>query len=493
MSEEDRAEDLNLPRRDVLKLGAAGLGAAALGGLPGCASAPGGRRAPIPEGPVPISGIRATGAVDEDPYRAAERSREEALGPAPAEPFAAEPMETVRIGMVGVGLQGTAHVRNLLRIEGCVIQAVCDIVPEKVERARDLVEEAGFPRPSGYARGPRDFERLIGEEELDLVFTATPWEWHVPVCLEAMENGKHAATEVPAAYTMEGCWRLVEWAEKYEKHCVMMENVNYGRWEMTVFNMVRQGLFGEILHAEGGYLHDLRAIKFEDANEGLWRRAHSMERNGNLYPTHGLGPVANCMDVNRGDRLHTLVSMSSPSRGLQEWAEEHYPPGHPKRREEYVLGDVNTSLIRTARGRTITVVHDTNLPRPYSRIHKVQGTRGLFQGYPNRVYVEGTSESHRWDDAEAWLEEYQHPLWREMEERSRGGGHGGMDYMEDYRLIKCLREGAPTDMNVYDAAALSAVTPLSEWSVANGSRPIEFPDFTRGRWRSWPPLGIVRA
>jgi hypothetical protein len=185
--------------------------------------------------------------------------------------------------------------------------------------------------------------------------------------------------------------------------------------------------------------------------------------------------------------------MSSPSRGLQQWAEEHFPPDHPKRQEAYVLGDVNLSLIQTALGRTILVSHDTNLPRPYSRINKVQGTRGIFHGYPDRVYVEGSSDSHRWDEAQAWLEEYDHPLWREMEERSRGAGHGGMDFMEDYRLITCLREGLPTDMNVYDAAALSAVTPLSEWSVANGARPIDVPDFTRGRWQSWPKLEVFGA
>ena len=325
------------------------------------------------------------------------------------------------------------------------------------------------------------------------MFNATPWEWHVPICLAAMKNGKHAATEVPAAYTLDDCWALVEHAEQYGKHCVMMENCNYGRMEMMVFNMVRQGVFGEILHAEGGYLHDLRSVKFSPEGEGLWRRAHGMKRNGNLYPTHGLGPVANCMDVNRGDRFATLVSMSSPSRGLQLYAREHFPEGSPQRQERYVLGDVNWSLIMTANGRTICVGHDTNLPRPYSRVHVVQGTLGLFQGYPDRVYIEGRSKSDDWEPAEAYLAEFDHPLWKQMEEKSRGAGHGGMDYLEDYRLIKCLREGLPTDMNVYDAAAISAVTPLSEWSVENGSRPAEFPDFTRGRWKTWPRLGIVTA
>ena len=413
--------------------------------------------------------------------------------PAPKTPLTTPPLDLVRIGFVGIGGMGSAHVRNLLRIEGCEIRALCDIVPEKVTRAQQWVVEAGFPEPAAYTRGETDFVRMCEEQELDLVYNATPWEWHVPICVAAMENGKHAATEVPAAYTLDDCWRLVETAERHEKHCVMMENCNYDRPEMMVFNMVRQGLFGEILHAEGGYLHDLRAIKFSSDGEGLWRRAHSIARNGNLYPTHGLGPVANCMDINRGDRFDYMVSMSGPSRGLQEWAREHYPEGAPERREQYALGDVNISLIRTALGRTITVVHDTNLPRPYSRIHLVQGTKGLFQGYPNRVYVEGTSQSHRWDTYEQWRAEYDHPLWTQMEERAAGAGHGGMDYLEDYRLIKCLREGVPTDMDVYDAAALSAVTPLSEWSVANRSRPIDVPDFTRGRWQTRPPLGIVGA
>jgi hypothetical protein len=257
--------------------------------------------------------------------------------------------------------------------------------------------------------------------------------------------------------------------------------------------MVRQGLFGEILHAECGYLHDLRGIKFEDAHEGLWRRAHSMKRNGNLYPTHGLGPVANVMDNNRGDRFESLVSFSSPSRGLQGWARDHYPEGDPKRQEQYVCGDVNTSLVMTANGRTIVVSFSTNLPRPYSRVHMVQGTKGLFHGYPNRVYIEGRGPEDQWQDYKECLAQFDHPLWKDLTDRSGGAGHGGMDFIEDYRLVKCLHEGLPTDMNVYDAASISAVGPLSEWSVANGGRPVPFPDFTRGRWKTWPKLGILRA
>jgi predicted dehydrogenase len=309
--------------------------------------------------------------------------------------------------------------------------------------------------------------------------------------LAAMKNGKHTATEVPAAMTIDDCWAIVEAAEKLRKHCVLMENCNYDQMEMMVYNMVRQGVFGELLHAEGGYLHDLRGIKFADEGEGLWRREWSKKLNGNPYPTHGLGPIANCLEINRGDRFDYLVSMSSPSRGLQDWAQEHTPPDSPKRKEKYVLGDVNASLIKTARGRTILVEHCTNLPRPYSRIHMVEGTKGLFQGYPSRVYIEGRGKQDEWQDAAALLEEFEHPLWKEIAAIAKGAGHGGMDFIEDYRLIKCLREGQPTDMNVYDAAALSAVVHLSVQSVAKKSAAVDFPDFTRGRWQHTPPLAIV--
>ncbi len=406
-------------------------------------------------------------------------------------PFAAPPIPDVRIGFVGVGGQGGGHVRNLLRIPGCRITAVCDIREERTTWATGQITGAGFPAPAVYTRGERDFERLCETEDLDLVFNATPWEWHVPIMLSAMKNGKHTATEVPAAMTVDDCWAIVEAAEKYQKHCVLMENCNYDRMEMMAFNMVRQGVFGEVLHAEGGYDHDLRGIKFSDRGEGLWRRAWSMKLNGNLYPTHGLGPVANCLDINRGDRFDYIVSMSSPSRGLQNWAAEHFPSDAPQRRERYTLGDVNTSLIKTANGKTIMVQHCTNLPRPYSRIHIVQGTKGLFEGYPNRAYIEGRGENDRWVDARELLDEFEHPLWKEIAEQAQGAGHGGMDFIEDYRLIKCLREGVPTDMNVYDAASLSAVVGLSVDSVAGNGRPRDFPDFTRGRWRTFPKLDIV--
>jgi len=313
----------------------------------------------------------------------------------------------------------------------------------------------------------------------------------VPVLLSAMKNGKHAATEVPAAMSLDDCWAMVETAEKQRKHCVLMENCNYDRPEMMAYHMVRQGLFGEILHAEGGYLHDLRAIKFENKDEGLWRRAWSMKLNGNPYPTHGLGPIAHCLDINRGDRFDYLVSMSTLSRGLQNWAVDHFPPDAPQRQEKFVLGDVNTSLIKTVNGKTIMVQHCTNLPRPYSRIHKFQGTKGLFEGYPHRAYIEGRGRADQWVDATALYPEFEHPLWKEIADQAQGAGHGGMDFIEDYRLIKCLREGAPLDQTVYDAAALSAVVELSVRSVAHAGQPVPVPDFSRGRWKTTPPLGIL--
>ena len=399
-------------------------------------------------------------------------------------------IDTVRIGYVGIGGQGSGHVSNLLKIPGCRITAVCDIRPERTDWARQRITAAGHPAPTAYTRGPQDFVRLCETEDLDLVYNATPWEFHVPIMLAAMKNGKHAATEVPAAMSIDDCWAIVEGAEKSRRHCVLMENCNYDRMEMMVYNMVRKGVFGEILHAEGGYLHDLRSIKFADEGEGLWRRAWDTKMNGNTYPTHGLGPVANCLDINRGDRFDYLVSMSGPSRGLQGWAAEHVAADSPKRRERYVEGDVNVSLIKTANGRTILVEHCTNLPRPYSRIHMVQGTKGLFQGYPDRAYIEGRGKEDAWVNAADLLPEFEHPLWKEIAAQAQGAGHGGMDFIEDYRLIKCLREGTPTDFNVYDAAAISAVVGLSVQSVAKKSAAVEFPDFTRGAWKTAAPLPI---
>ena len=408
--------------------------------------------------------------------------------------FAAPPISRVRIGFVGIGGQGSGHVENLLTLDGVEIAALCDIVPEKVAAWQQKIVALGRPEPKPYTRGPRDFERMCAEQELDLVFNATPWEWHVPIQLAALRNGKHSATEVPLAYTVDHCWELVEAAEKFQKHCVLMENCCYDRLEMLALHLTRKGMFGDIEHGECGYNHDLRSVKFSLEGEGLWRRAHATRRNGNLYTTHGLGPISQCMNINRGNQFDYLVSMSSPSRGLQLWQQEHLDAGDPRRKERYVLGDVNVSLIRTTAGQTIYLSHDTNLPRPYSRKYVLQGTRGLIEGYPQRVYIEGVSKAEdRWDPIAGWFESHDHPLWRSEKVKQASVGHGGMDWLEDWRLITCLREGVPTDQNVYDGAALSVIGPLTEWSVANGSRPARIPDFTKGRWKNTPPLGIIEG
>jgi len=402
-------------------------------------------------------------------------------------------LETVRIGYVGVGSQGTSHVRNLLRVPGAELKAICDVREDYALRAAKLIEEAGQPRPSLYTRGAQDFKRMCAEEELDLVYTATPWRWHAPILLEAMNTGKHGATEVPAAVTVEECWQLVETAEKTGLHCVMMENCCYDRVELMVLNMVRKGLLGELLHARCGYLHDLRLLKLDPKQyHEMWRLKHSIERDGDLYPTHGLGPVAQCMNINRGNQFDYLVSMSSKSRGLNLFAGEHYGPDSEYAKTDFALGDVVTTMVRTQGGETILITHDTNSPRAYSRDFLVQGTAGIVQKYPTaKIYIEGRGEPHQWQELDLFREEFEHPLWRSMEEKSRGAGHGGMDYIEDYRLIECLRTGQPTDMDVYDAAAWSAISGLSEASIAGGGKPVDCPDFTRGKWKTREPLGIV--
>jgi predicted dehydrogenase len=400
-----------------------------------------------------------------------------------------KPIEVVKVGIVGVGGMGSNHVRNLLKINNVELRAVCDIVAGKVERIQKWTVNAGQKKPEGYGINETDFVRMCENEDLDIVYTATPWEWHVPVCLAAMKNGKHAATEVPAAVTIEECWKLVEVSEKYNKHCVMLENACYARAELMVLNMVRKGVLGELLYAEAGYMHDLRDLKLGDKGEGLWRTAHSIKRNGNLYPTHGLGPVAQCMNINRGNRFDYLVSMSTKSRGLKRRAKKLFGADHPKAKRTYKNGDVNSSLIRTVNGEVIVLGHNTDSPRPYNRFNVVQGTNGIYQGYPDRIHIEGKSPGHDWEPLDKYAKEYEHPLWKAYKD-NKDVGHGAMDFMEDLRLIQALQKGEYPDMDVYDAAAWSVVSELSERSVANKGRAMSFPDFTRGAWKKRIPFGI---
>ncbi len=434
--------------------------------------------------------------------------------PAPQEP-APRRRDSLRVGFVGIGVKGSCHLGTLLRLEGVEVVAVCDVLERQCVEAQRQAGRLELQTPTAYFRGDRDYERMCAEEELDLVYTATPWEWHTPICLAAMNSGKHAATEIPAAVTLEECWQLVETSEQTGRHCVMMENVNYQRNEMAIWQMIRRGLLGELVSAEAGYMHDTRYLKSHDYGDGLWLADHHALRNGNLYPTHGLGPVCWYMNINRGDRLEYLVSMSSNPRGLGLYMQEHLPEGHPKREREYLNGDVNVCLIKTASGKSITLKHDTDLPRPYSRRNLVQGTRGLVRGFPKlEVCVEGNSHRHQWEAGDRYLTEYDHPLWQLVAEQSLGKFPGvpagpitpgatweyapdrelrGGDFLEDYRLIEALRQGRTPDCDVYDAATWSVVAPLSEQSVAERSSAVDFPDFTKGRWQSAPPLTILEV
>ncbi len=384
----------------------------------------------------------------------------------------AQPTDRVRIGLVGIGRRGTWLLTLLLDQEGVEVRAVCDIIPERVARAQAMVTAAKQPKPTGYSRGETDFERLCETEDLDLVINATrPWKWHVPISVAAMTAGKHAATEVPAAETIEECWQLVETAQKRQKHCVMLENCCYFREAMLVHHMLRKGLFGELRHCEAGYQH--YGGRARPARTG--RPREGKVHTANSYPTHPIGPVAQWMDINRGNRFDYLVSMSAEgTRGS-------------------LSADINTSLIRTVNGQTITLYYDTKLPRPYDLIYRVQGTQGICMATADKIYIEGRSpKPDTWESMEPYYKEFEHPLWKALGEKALSrGGHGGGDWLEIHRLIEALRTGTPPDMDVYDAATWSCITELSERSVADRSRPQDFPDFLRGRWETTPPIGII--
>jgi hypothetical protein len=402
-------------------------------------------------------------------------------------PFTA--VKTVRFGVIGTGGRGSEMIREMLSLDGAEVRAVCDINRDAALTAAGKIETASGRKPEVYTSGEHDFENLVRRDDLDFVYIATPWDWHVPMAVAAMEAGKHCGTEVPAATTIEDCFKLVRTSEHTRRHCLIMENCCYGENELMVLNIIRAGLLGELIHGEAAYIHDLREELLRNRGEGLWRRLPHTVRNGNLYPTHGLGPVANYMGVNRGDRFDYLVSVSSLQKGLEVYRDANFPAEDPKRREKYVEGDMNTSVIRTARGRTIVLQHDVVDPRPYDRVNLISGTKGVFRDYPPRIYLDGQPGAEQFTSIDAYKEKYEHPLWQKSGEMARKmGGHGGMDFILLYRLAECMREGLPPDIDVYDAATWSAAGPLSERSVASGSEPVKFPDFTNGRWeqpRGW--------
>lgn len=391
-----------------------------------------------------------------------------------------ERRETVRLGLIGVGGRGNSLIDNFAEIPKVQITALCDVVPDKLTKAQSKIAKLGKqPSPPAlYSDGDHAFEQLVARDDIDLVLVATPWLWHVPMALAAMKHGKHVGVEVPAAKTIADCWALVNTSEATRRHCIQLENCCYGYNEMLVLNMVKAGVFGEITHGACAYNHDLRSILFSNEGEGLWRRFEHFNRNGNLYPTHGLGPVARYMDIHRGDRFDYLVSMSSTVAGLAAYRKEHLKPDDPRQKETYRCGDLNVSLIHTVKGRVITLEHNTSSPQPYDRINLIAGTKGIFRDYPPRIYLDG-SPNEEFASIEPYKKDFEHKYWTEVGEMARElGGHGGMDFVMAYRLIQCIKQGLPPDIDVYDAAAWSAPGPLSEESVAKGSAPVKFPDFT---------------
>ncbi|MEA2063279.1 MAG: Gfo/Idh/MocA family oxidoreductase [Gemmatimonadota bacterium] len=406
-----------------------------------------------------------------------------------ATPLIGRDNRKVRVGFVGVGSQGTNLLRTSLAMDDIEVPAICDIDPEHLGRAQRMVERRGLTKPEGYSRGPGDFKRMSAREDLDAIITATPWEWHVPVMVDAMRNGKYGCTEVPAAYTVEGCWDLVNTSEETGVPCMMLENHCYQKNNLAVLNMVRAGLFGDLLHGECGYQHDVRFVKFGPDGELLWRGKHSVTRNGDLYTTHGLGPVAHFMDICRGDYFEYLTSTASRSLGLNHFVSKKFGPDHPNAKRKYALGDIVTTVIRTFKGLTITINHDTQSPRPYSNMTKIQGAKGLYNELAKSVYIEDLSpEEHRWEPFGKYQEQYNHQMWKDWEKISKDFGHGGTDYLKLRSFYDAVRDRKPTPIDIYDSVAWCVVTPLSEQSVAGGSVPVKFPDFTRGKWRTSKPV-----
>lgn len=415
-------------------------------------------------------------------------------------------LDTVRFGLIGVGQRGGFLCKSLTSIAGAQIKAICDPDEKVLQKAVGYVTAAGQAAPATYSAGDQAYLKLLERNDIDAVIIATPWEWHVRMAVDAMRAGKHAFVEVPAATDLDGCWELVKTAEATRRHCMMMENVCYGREELMLLNMVRAGLFGELLHGEAAYIHDLRwQIKEIERSTGSWRTLWHTRMNGNLYPTHGLGPIAQYFGINRGDRFLYLNSQSTNARSFAAYSRREFPQDHGRNKLKYINGDLNTSLIKCASGRTIMLQHDTATPRPYTRHNFVLGTNGAYGGFPDRIALEyldgkklmdksGKHEAfHEWDqDMAKWQARFDHPLWKQLEKEAQAnGGHGGMDFIMLWRMVYCLRNGLPMDQDVYDAASWSAAFPLSCASVAARGNAQDFPDFTRGAWKDAQPLPVL--
>ncbi len=427
---------------------------------------------------------------------------------APSIAFASKLKESkLRLGFIGLGLRGEIHLRNALKRNDIEVTALCDIDQSRISLSENLISEAGFKKAKIFSNGLYDYQKLLAEKDVDAVIISTPWLWHTPMTVDAMEAGKYAGVEVSAATSLAECWDLVNVHEETGTHMMILENVNYRRDVLAVMNMVRQNVFGELIHFRCGYQHDLRAVKFNNGkqpygggvlfgekatSEAQWRTLHSLKRNADLYPTHGVGPVAAYANINRGNRFVSLTSHATKSRGLHDYIVKEAGEDSPNAKLKWKLGDVVTTTINTANGETIIVTHDTNLPRPYSLGFRVQGTKGLWEVDGNRIYIEGKSDPHRWDDATKWLEEYDHPLWKRYEEEAVGSGHGGMDFFVLNAFIESAKQNIAPPLDAYDAAAWSAITPLSELSIANNGEVQDFPDFTRAQWIKRQPWNWMR-
>jgi len=409
--------------------------------------------------------------------------------------FAAPKIPVVRIGIIGLGQRGSDAVERLSYIDGVEITALCDKYPDRVEKAQKTLEKRNLPKAKSFS-GEEGWKALCESDNIDLVYTPTPWPLHAPIAIYAMKNGKHAATEVPVAVTMEQCWELVETSEKTKKHCMMLENCCYDFFELLTLNMTRNGLFGDLVHAEGAYIHDLTKdwLFNKNAYADMWRLKENAKRNGSLYPTHGLGPIAQCMNINRGDLMDYLVSVSSNDFTMGNLAREM--AGKDEFFNEYVgknyRGNMNTTTVKTKNGKTMMIQHDVSSLRPYSRIHLISGTKGAASKWPS---PERIALGHSWikpEELKKLYEQYSPPIVKHIGEIAKEvGGHGGMDFIMDWRLIDCLRNGLPLDQDVYDAASWTAVGLLSEKSVANRSKSIDVPDFTRGNWKTNKPHDLT--
>jgi len=408
--------------------------------------------------------------------------------------YSAPKLDTVRIGFIGLGNRGPNHVLNMSLLEGIEIKALCDLVLGKAEKVRKRIEFAGF-NPTIYAEDPEAWKRLCDRQDIDLVYICTPWNLHTPMAVYAMEHGKHVAIEVPAARTLEECWQLVETSEKTHKHCQMMENCCYDFFELLTLNMARQGFFGDIVHCEGAYIHNLLGANFsKNKFWNMWRLRENASRRGNLYPTHGLGTLCQVLDINRGDKMDFLVSVMSKDFMMNKMAKElaatddFYKPFVDKP----YRGDMTTTTIRTNKGKTIMVQHDVTSPNVYSRIHKISGSKAAALKYPLPWKI---SIGDKWvsdEELKSLEEKYAPAIVKKIGEMAKQiGGHGGMDFMMDWRLIDCLRNGIPLDQDVYDAALWSSIAPLSEKSVTSRSNSVDVPDFTGGSWKTNQPLDIL--